>query len=330
MSLETISYKTVVIGEHTGYGNASRLLTKSLEGRGVSLHPDSDVQLNFCMPPDYIFKDHGLTIGYTPWESTEVPENWVAGLRAVDDLWVTSDFVKDVFQKHRLNRQHDIFVLPHGIEECWKPVEHRREDRPFTFVHVGEPAVRKGGDIVLRAWHKAFKDRKDVRLIMKCNKYPAARVKDISGSIVMSPGMYDNIDVVGNIMTQQEMWNMYARSDCMVYPTRGEGFGLIPWEAMATGLPTIIPEQGCAMVMNQFATGLLRNSQWVNSTATHEHPGQWLDPDVNEVIAQMEYVMSDYDAIGTARYWGAQKLHTDYSWDSIARLAISRINLLRD
>lgn len=323
-----ISYKTVIIGEHTGYGNASRLLTNSLMGRGVEIRPDSLVQLNFCMPPDYVFNNEGLTIGYTPWESTEVPENWVAGLRAVDDLWVTSDFVKGVFERYRKNRAHDIFVLPHGVEPCWFPYKHER-NKVFTFLHVGEPAVRKGGDLVLQAWHKAFKDRKDVRLIYKVNKYPACRVKDSSGSIIGSPEHYKNVETIRKIMTQQELWELYKSVDCMVYPTRGEGFGLIPWEAMASGLPTIIPEQGCASVMNTFASRLLHNSEWVDSDAERIHPGKWLDHDVDEIIHSMETVMKKYNDFAWHSYHGAERLHRQYSWDAVAQAAIQRIRMMQ-
>ena len=195
-----IDFKTVVIGEHTGYGNASRLLVSSLMNANIEFSSRADTKFNFCMPPDYRYGKY--TIGYTPWESTEVPKKWIDGLNRVDDLWVTSDFVANVFGDYTST---DIFELPHGIEECWKPFEHKRQDRPFTFLHVGEPAVRKGGDILLRAWHKAFKDRDDVRLIFKCNKYVMSRVKDRSGSIVASPGMYENVSVIGRIMRQDEL-----------------------------------------------------------------------------------------------------------------------------
>lgn len=321
-----ISYKTVVIGEHTGYGNASRLLTKSLMDRGVEIRPDSDVQLNFCMPPDYEFKDR-LTIGYTPWESTDVPQNWIAGLKAVDDLWVTSPFVKDVFEKYRRNRKEDIFVLPHGIEECWKPVQHKREHRPFRFLHVGEPAVRKGGELVLRAWYEAFKDRNDVELIIKCIKYPQARVKDKSGSIIASPGMFDNnLKILSHVMTQRELWELYRDVDCLVYPTRGEGWGLIPWEAQASGLPTIVTHDGVAADVAEYSTLQLRDTEWVMSDNQKIHPGEWLDISVDELVEKMQVMIRDYDYYSGMQSILTENMHKHYSWDSIARQAQDRIN----
>lgn len=324
-----ISYKTVVIGEHTGYGNASRLLTTALRDRGVEILPDLDVRLNFCMPPDYEFGDR-LTIGYTPWESTEVPQNWVAGLKAVDDLWVTSGFVKDVFARYRKNRAEDIFVLPHGIENCWEPVGHRRDrSRPFRFLHVGEPAERKGGELVLEAWHKAFKDRKDVELWMKCVKYPRARVKDKSGSIIASPGMFENnLKIISHVMTQQELWDLYRNVDCLVYPTRGEGWGLIPWEAQASGLPTIVPALGVASDVALHSTLQLQNYEWVPSDNQQIHPGEWLDLDVDELILKMQVMVRDYDYYAGHQEFAASRIHKNYSWESVADQAIERIEYM--
>lgn len=308
-----IDFKTVTIGAHTGYGNASRLLIEALEGRSVFVQSGSSICLNFCMPPDYRYSDY--TIGYTPWESTEVPKTWEAGLRGVDDLWTTSSWVADVFRRFR---DDPIWVFPHGIESCWTPFKHNRENRPFTFLHVGEPAERKGGDILLQAWHKAFRNRKDVRLIYKCIKFPACRVKDKSGSIIASPGMIDNIDVITNIYSQEELLSLYNSSDCLVYPTRGEGFGLIPFEAMASGLPTILPSQGGTRDFAPMSPLRLNNSMWVTSTEEIIHPGLWMDHDVDELIYLMEYAIDNYEHISEQAYSSAQDIHMLYSWDLIA------------
>lgn len=52
---------------------------------------------------------------------------------------------------------------------------------------------------------------------------------------------YPNIEVICEKMTEQDLLMVLERSNCMVYPSRGEGFGITPLEAMATGLPAIVP-----------------------------------------------------------------------------------------
>lgn len=313
--MSSIDFNTVTIGSHTGYGNASRLLVDSLEGQGVYISPGSSIMLNFCMPTSYKFSDR--TIGYTPWESTEIPRDWVKPLNAVDELWTTSKWCARIFSEYR---RDEVKVLPHGIEDCWTPVKRRRSDT-FTFLHVGEPAVRKGGDLLLQAWWKAFAHRKDVHLIYKCIKYPMCRVKDNSGSIVASPESLSNVSVLSHVMSPGELYDLYVSSDCMVYPTRGEGFGLIPFEAMATGLPTIFPEQGGTGDFAAYSPYTLKNSIWVNSTEERIHPGLWLDHSVDEIIDLMTAVIDNYDYATEGAYASAKEIHQEYSWGRIGELA---------
>jgi glycosyltransferase involved in cell wall biosynthesis len=40
------------------------------------------------------------------------------------------------------------------------------------------------------------------------------------------------------------MYELYKSADCFVFPSKGEGYGLPPREAMATGLPVIMTEYG--------------------------------------------------------------------------------------
>lgn len=318
-----ISFHTVSIGGHTGYGNGSRLLIKSLKKQGIEISPESNLMLNFCMPPAYEAAD--ITIGYTPWESTEVPRNWVFGLRGVDELWTCCSWNVAVYEKYR---KDSIFVLPLGIEDCWTPKKHERwEQEPFTFLHVGEPAERKGGDMLLQAWWKHFRNRKDCRLIYKCIKYPACRIKDGNGSIIGSPESIDNVVVMSAVMTQEQLLSLYNSVDAMVYPTRGEGFGLIPLEAMATGLPTILPKDGGTSDFAEWTPYLLENSKWVQSTEKVIHPGKWLDHDIDELIALMEQVMLDYEAAAEWAYDSTVGIHETYSWDKVGEAAATRLKL---
>jgi glycosyltransferase involved in cell wall biosynthesis len=42
-------------------------------------------------------------------------------------------------------------------------------------------------------------------------------------------------------ISDNEMFDLMKRSDCFLFPSRGEGFGIDPLECMATGMPVITP-----------------------------------------------------------------------------------------
>jgi glycosyltransferase involved in cell wall biosynthesis len=136
-----------------------------------------------------------------------------------------------------------------------------------------------------------------------------------------------NVDVIGNVYTQQQMHDLFSRVQCMVYPSRGEGFGLIPFEAMASGLPTIVPAHGGTSDFASLSPLQLHNDVWVPS---HQkiHPGLWMDHDVDEVIELMERAIEKYEGISEMAYENAKKLHQEWSWERVAVLIKDRLDAL--
>lgn len=314
-----IKFNTIKIEKSTGYGKAAAELVTALSNY-VDISDRADIILNFCMPPQYEYRD--ITIGYTPWESTKIKDSWYEPIAGVDDLWSTSSWTAEVFEKllHR-----SVFILPHGLSEIWKPVRHEMTT-PFTFLHVGEPAVRKGGELVLDAWYRAFANKSNYKLIYKTVGIPRARVKDGDGSIIAAPGSMNNVEVINQKYSELEMWALFARSHCMVYPTRGEGFGLIPAEAIASGIPTILPQQGGTSDFSKWGIPLT-STVWKDSNEV-EHPGLWMDHDVDEIIRRMNCVIHDYNAYSKRAYQNGGCIRKQLDWDRIAQIAVNRIESL--
>lgn len=320
-----LAFNTKVIGAHTGYGVASKKLSEALVRRGVEILPSADTILNFCMPPEYELGK--TTIGYTPWESTEFPKTWPLPMRGVDDVWTTATWLKDIFQE-KIPRE-DIFVLPHGIEPLGPPkIRRLRRDNVFWFLHVGEPAIRKGGSLVFEAWYKHFRNRKNVGLIIKSAGPAWCRVKDSRGHILANPvseaAHNRRLKVISKIMSREELLDLYYSAHCLVYPSQGEGFGLIPAEAMATGLPTIIPNQGIGDFYKH-AVLHLDQIKWVPSQDQNIHPGNWMELSMDDLIFKMEMMLSKYESYAQKQFDNTDAMLEEHSWDTVADVAIQRI-----
>jgi glycosyltransferase involved in cell wall biosynthesis len=103
----------------------------------------------------------------------------------------------------------------------------------FTFIHYDSFNTRKGFVQVVEAFSQEFKDNEPVKLILKTvhERPPVPIMKS----------QYPNIEVVKEKLSEPDLMALLGRANCMVYPSLGEGFGITPLEAMATGLPAIVP-----------------------------------------------------------------------------------------
>jgi glycosyltransferase involved in cell wall biosynthesis len=100
-------------------------------------------------------------------------------------------------------------------------------------LHYNAFNLRKGFPEVFKAFTKEFKKDEPVRLVLKTtlDEIPLPITKD----------QYPNIDIIRGKKPVSELVELCNQCDCFVFPSRGEGFGMTPLEAMATGIPAIVP-----------------------------------------------------------------------------------------
>mgnify|MGYP003557183731 FL=1 len=227
---------TVSEGGKDGYGIASKNLIKEFEKAGIAVsthYTGQKVAILFHNPYGIPRIEAPYRIIYTMFESTKIPDNWLDYLNAADEVWVPSKWNQEVFAKEGVKTT----VVPLGYdEEAFKFIERkeaRKERRPFTFLHYNAFNIRKGFTEVWKAFTAEFEKTEPVKLILKTtlNHSP----------LPITKGEYPNIEVIYGRLPENELYDIMKRSDCFVFPSRGEGFGMTPLEAMATGLPAIIP-----------------------------------------------------------------------------------------
>lgn len=320
-----ISFHTVKDNLDTtrGYGNAGMHVVTSLQALGHEVPFDDEtapVQISFCPPHWYKFHEGQYKIGYTPWESTELPAGWVEKMNECDEVWATSEWVADVYKDAGVTKP--IYVYHHGLDHKWVP-EKREVGDVVKFLHMGEPALRKGGQMTVDAFRAVFGDREDVHLTIKAYHQHFLRVWD-NGKITTPDKAYNNVTVIVDSIPESELMELYYNNDVLVYPSYGEGFGLIPLQALGTGMPVISTHAWApySKYLKEYSIGARYDrSIWAL------HPGDVLYPKYDDLKATMRLIADDEELkfAHNLYFQRAEEIHEEYDWVAETKRAFEHI-----
>jgi glycosyltransferase involved in cell wall biosynthesis len=198
-----------------------------------------------------------------------------------------------------------------GVDEnIFKKIE-RIDDGIFTFGTLGALSTRKGTDILVNAFLRAFpKKQNDVRLICKTSyKFYPFLVNDKRIEVQMDAKPIEEV-----------MDEFYKRVDCFVFPTRGEGFGLTPLEAMATGIPAIVTDwSGPAEYMNEDIGWKLNYEMTVADNFSKElykeDCGEWAEPDEDQLVDLLRYTYEHQNEVKEKGNNAAKFVLENWTWN---------------
>ncbi len=319
-----------------GYGYATIKITgalqESLPGRVRALdlgepvlddvqHWQMDAPTVALCTPDWlplINTGGAPLVSYTMFEATRLPAGWVDKInRHAALVLVPCDWNKMVFEANGVTRP--IRVVRWGVDakDYW-PLERRHEKLPYTFLWSGTPDRRKGWDVAYRAFCQAFGDRDDVQLILHFRHLPPG----ITGT------RDKNVKIVSGLFERPRLREMLTTADCFVFPSRGEGWGLPPREAAATGLPVIATEYGgLSEEINRW--GIPLRTAGI-SPAQYGYPewgdvGYWAEPDMAHLVELLRWCVEEPENARKVGRQAAEFLLEETPWK---RTALNIIGVL--
>jgi glycosyltransferase involved in cell wall biosynthesis len=208
-----------------------------------------------------------------------------------------------------------IEVVPCGINPNLFPYVERKPkpDHKFTFFMYGTLTLRKNPGMVISAFASLFKDNPNVRLVLKTQSATLGHVEYVD---------MGDITVVDTLWTVETLYRALEDADCMVFPTRGEGFGIPPLEAMATGLPTIIadntgmsdyanPDYNLAVPTKSIVPAQRYPQKWGDV-------GNWYDPDYDDLKAKMKWVYENQPEAKAMGIRASKWVHDNWTYDNTA------------
>ena len=117
-----------------------------------------------------------------------------------------------------------------GVDEVFFSLARRPSQTPFALC-VGTVEQRKDAETAVRAVAKI----PGLRLVVAGPPTPyAQRVADVA----REEGIADRVELCGYVDDAQ-LQSLYASASALIFPSRYEGFGLPPLQALAAGLPVV-------------------------------------------------------------------------------------------
>jgi glycosyltransferase involved in cell wall biosynthesis len=334
-------------GYNNGYGKAGMMLGKGLVKAGVNLRiinghwaansehhiPEEITQnkieedealdswyIKLHLPPGYYNIPADRFIGYTMLEATRISDGWVKAINdTCERLFVPCEQNKEAFKDSGVNC--DIAVIPLGIDpELFPERDYTTEDDEFIFGTMGTLTWRKGTDVLVRAFERAFPKKQYPKVQLYIKTLPAKEF-NLTVAPYLNKEMLQDTDryIINTSSMSPEMLvsDFFHKIDCFVFPTRGEGYGLPPVEAMCTGLPVIATNfSGCADYMDKEYSypldydlvpvpyepqtdrqGKIYNASWKGYSQDLYHPEQmWAEPSEDHLVELMREVYEDRKA----------------------------------
>lgn len=218
---------------------------------GLDISPKAPKIYSMTVPSDVTHA--GRKISYTMIESSSLHKDYCEKLNLMDELWVPSNFGKSLMQ--RSNIHPPIYVMPLGVDvNRYKPdcgtIDFGSSTRKFRFLCVSRYSMRKGFDILLKAFMDEFSGDEDVSLILVTNPLNTQAVmnggniilenfNNIKSTVKKSENDLPHILLYTKPMPERDMPKIYNSCHAYVLISRGEGFSLTPIEAASCGLPVI-------------------------------------------------------------------------------------------
>ena len=289
------------------------------------------------------------SIGRSMFETDGLPSHWVSAANKLDELWVTSAFNRDTFRDAGV--RVPMPVVPGGVDSDFFRADVaplRLEGlRGTVFLSVFEWRLRKGWDVLLRAWAEAFRPDDDVTLVLRT--YPISKVDADRNTDVIDAridaflrescegrmrGDVAPIKVLGARVAGRDLPALYNMASAFVLPTRGEGWGRPFMESMACGVPVIATNWSAHLEFMNHENSYLVDIDGLEPADSSEvsvYAGQrWATPSAAHLTTQLRRVHRDRAEARAVGERARRDMVHEWPWCRVADVIATRMRVVDD
>jgi len=281
---------------------------------------------------------------YTTIEAYSVPQQFIDIANMYNEVWVISDFCKEVIQKCGYSRE--VYIVPDIVDnilynENVEPYSFEPKLNDFVFISVFSWGYRKGYDALLKAYLSEFDGNDNVSLLIVSRNKLGAKgndvIKDTIQKYINEYGGKNPAHIArcSRPIPEKDLPSFYKSSSAYVCLSRGEGAGLPYCEASLCGLPIIATNcSGQTMFLKESNSFLVNIDKIIKmpeeQMGTHYWDGQ-LFPSLtsNDFIKgaskTMRYVFENYKEAKSRNNILKKFIADNYNRNTVSLLAIERL-----
>lgn len=273
------------------------------------------------------------TVGFGTLETSEPPINWVEILNKNDGVICPSRFCEHIFREAGVTSP--IYRIPHCIDTATfnqnvRPKPHEDVyDGYYRFLYVGNWIKRKGCQELLTAFWSEF--RPDDKVLLSVHTHNDLAFWDdyrkVRTELGLSEKDFAPVLLETDIIGENDFPSFLKSHDCLVFPTKGEGFGLPPMQCMAVGVPVICTNySGCQEYLNQ-DTGIMLQPDGlvvyhVLDRIRHLMNKKWAHIPITSIRAAMRDAVENPDLGKRRAMYAAKYVAEKFGYEPVAKKII--------
>ena len=309
---------------------ANPQIAKLYDASKAQLSLDADVSSRNLYPPRVSDMDSSMNLlHHYAWEESGFPQDWVDEFnRHLQGMTCLSHHVQKILVDNGV--KVPMVVSGCGVDHWDRIVTDSRYQisaKPFRFLHVSSCFPRKGADVLLDAYGKAFTSEDPVTLVIKTFINPHNQIHDWLAVIKKKYPKYPDVLIIEIDLSDAQLKSLYEQCDAMVAPSRAEGFGLPMAEAMLSGLAVITTAWGGQLDFCNEKTAWLIDYEFKRSD-THFglFDSVWAEPNVHDLSQTMADLYQLSPSLrGQKVKAGQALLREHFQWTDVARRLVDAV-----
>jgi glycosyltransferase involved in cell wall biosynthesis len=276
---------------------------------------------------NHVGKGHYYAMSFFELDTFNTTE--LSHLKVPDTIFVTSKWAKNIIRNN--NIETPVQIIPLGVDSSvFDPNQYASfSNNKYVFLNIGKWEVRKGHDILLELFKKAFPNQQDVELYLlaseNTNSYSSAE------ELQKWKNMYNTdsrVRLLPSANSHYEIAQIMHYSDCGIFPSRAEGWNLELIEMMSMNKPVITTNYSAHTEFcnsdNSYLVDI-EHTEKAHDGKAFNGQGNWAkieDKQKDEIIDHMRYVYKNQIRTNPNGIETAKK----FSWTNSAKVLFGCIN----